>query len=87
VKKLKKEKVGDVFTFFVKPSVAAINVLREINVGDKLLFQGATTNFELVVKSMQIEKENVNTVKKGQQVGIKVPERVRPNDEVFKIVE
>ncbi|MHA1954734.1 MAG: translation elongation factor-like protein, partial [Candidatus Heimdallarchaeaceae archaeon] len=58
----------------------------KINVGDKLLFQGATTNFELVVKSMQIEGESVESVKKGQQVGIKVPERVRQNDEVFKIV-
>ena len=83
---LKKEKVGDVFTFFVKPSVAAIDVLGKINVGDKLLFQGTTTNFEIVVKSMQIEGESVESVKKGQQVGIKVPERVRQNDEVFKIV-
>ena len=84
--KLGKEKVGEVFTFYVKPSVAALNVLGEINVGDKLLFQGATTDFETVVKSMQIEGEDVDSVKKGQQVGIKVPERVRQNDEVFKIV-
>ena len=84
---LSKEKVGEVFTFFVKPSVAAINVLGEINVGDKLLFKGATTDFEMVVKSMEIDKVSVDSVKKGQQVGIKVPERVRQNDEVFKIEE
>ena len=83
---MKKEKVGEVFTFYVKPSVAALNVQGEINVGDKLLFQGATTDFEIVVKSMQIEGQNVDSVKKGQQVGIKVPERVRQNDEVFRIV-
>jgi len=77
--------VGEVFNFYVKHSVAAIDVLNDINVGDKLLFLGATTDFEMVVKSMQIEGENVETVKKGQKVGIKVPERVRPTDEVFKI--
>jgi putative protease len=84
---LKKEKVGEVFTFFVKPSVAALNVLGKIKVGDRLLFQGATTKFEIIVKSMQIEGEEVDTVKKGQQVGIKVPDRVRQNDEVFKVLE
>ena len=83
---MSKEKVGEVFNFFSKPSVAAIEVTGEINVGDKLLFSGATSDFEMVIKSMQIEGENVETVKKGQQVGIKVPERVRPGDEVFKII-
>ncbi len=85
--KLTKEKIGEVFNFFVKPSVAAIDISGEINVGDKLQFLGATTDFEMVIKSMQIEGEDVETVKKGQKVGIKVPERVRPTDEVYKIVE
>ena len=79
--------MGEVFNFYSKPSVAAIEVTGEINVGDKLFFSGATSDFEMVIKSMQIEGENVETVKKGQQVGIKVPERVRSGDEVFKIVE
>jgi translation initiation factor IF-2 len=87
VKKLSKEKVGEVFNFFVKPSVAAIDVSGKIKVGDKLQFLGATTDFEMVIKSMQIEGEDVDSVKKGQKVGIKVPERVRPTDEVYKIVE
>ena len=82
-----RKKVGEVFNFYVKPNVAAIDVLGDINVGDKLLFLGATTDFEMIIKSMQIEGENVDSVKKGQKVGIKVPERVRPTDEVFKIIE
>ncbi|MCG3258078.1 MAG: translation elongation factor-like protein [Candidatus Heimdallarchaeota archaeon] len=82
---MKNQKVGEVFKFYVKPSVAAIDVLGEINIGDKLLFLGANTDFEMIVKSMQIESEEVKNVKKGQKVGFEVPERVRPNDEVFKI--
>jgi len=84
---MKTQKVGEVFNFFVKHSVAAIDVLGEINIGNKLLFSGATTDFEMIVKSMQIESEEVKIVKKGQKVGIKVPERVRSSDEVFKVLE
>jgi len=82
-----RKKVGEVFNFYVKPSVAAIDVLSDIQIGDKLQFLGATTDFEMVIKSMQIEGENVEAVKKGQKVGIKVPERVRISDEVFKITK
>jgi hypothetical protein len=34
---------------------------------------------------MQIEHENVKTAKKGQSIGLKVNERVRENDTVYKI--
>ncbi len=78
-------KVASVFKFFAKPSVAALEVEEEIKLGDKLLFKGATTDFKMTVTSMQIEGENVEAVKKGQQVGIKTLERVRPGDIVFKI--
>lgn len=84
---MKTQKVGEVFKFYVKPSVAAIDVLGEINIGSKFLFLGATIDFKMIVKSMQIEREEVKIVKKGQKVGIKVPERVRSSDEVFKISE
>jgi translation initiation factor IF-2 len=87
VNKVTKEKVGEVFNFFAKPSVAALEVLGEFKIGDKLQFLGATTDFEMVIKSMQIEGEDVEAVKKGQKVGIKVPERVRPGDEVYRITE
>ena len=84
MKELSKEKVGEVFKFFVKPSVAAIEVQGDIKIGDEISFQGATTDFKMKVVSMQIEGEEVESVKKGQQVGIRTPERVRPNDEVYK---
>ncbi len=85
--KVNKKKVGTVFKFFVQPSVAAIEVERKLSIGDELLFLGATTDFRMKVVSMQIEGKEVEVVKKGQQVGIKVPKRVRPNDDVFKIEE
>ncbi|MFW9915173.1 MAG: translation elongation factor-like protein [Candidatus Thorarchaeota archaeon] len=79
--------VGEVFTFFKKPSVAAIKVIAAIKVGDKLHFKGATTDFVQQVDSMEIDRQSVDSVTAGQEVGIKVPDRVRPNDKVYVILE
>jgi putative protease len=54
-------------------------------VGDRLHFLGHTTEFETTVHSMQIEHKSMTEVKKGDSVGIKVPERVREGDKVYKI--
>jgi translation initiation factor IF-2 len=54
-------------------------------VGDKIRIQGYTTSFEQVIDSMQIDREPVQEAGVGQSVGIKVKERVRPNDVVYKL--
>ena len=47
---MKKEKTGKIFTYFAKPMVAAIRIeAGELKIGDKILIQGHTTNFEQVV--------------------------------------
>ncbi|MFX1254104.1 MAG: translation elongation factor-like protein [Promethearchaeota archaeon] len=84
---MSEEQVGTVFKYFAKPMVAAIKVTGNFKIGDKLHFKGATTDFTMTIKSMQIEKESVQSVTTGQDVGIKVPERVRPNDIIYLVVE
>mgnify|MGYP001773475343 CR=1 FL=1 len=79
--------VGKVAHFYPKISVAVIEVLDEIKVGDKIAIKGKTTNFEQIVESMQIEHKQVEKASKGDSVGLKVIERVREGDEVFKIEE
>ena len=79
-------KIGEIENFFSKISVAVLNVTDgTLKIGDKIKIKGATTDFEMQVKSMQIDLKDVTSVKAGQKVGIKVPERVRPKDEVFLI--
>ena len=56
-----------------------------MKVGDKVHVKGHTTDFEKKIASMQIEKEKVKKAKKGDHIGIKVPEKVRPNDRVLLI--
>lgn len=81
------EKIGIVANYFGKISVAAIEITdRSISVGDRLHFVGHTTDFETSVDSMQIEHNSVTEAKKGDDVGIKVPEKVRDGDIVYKIV-
>ncbi len=85
---MEKEKVGKVFTYFSKAGVAGIKLTDgSLSVGDTISIEGATTNFEQKLESMQIDKETVETAGPDQSIGIKVNDRVRPNDVVYKIVE
>lgn len=78
--------IGVVIQYFAKPEVAAITISDgEVKIGDTLRFKGATTDFEQKIESMQIDRVPVQSATSGQSVGIKVKERVRPNDKVFLI--
>jgi putative protease len=85
-KKEAKEEVliGEVVHFFPHVKAAVIKVDKEkLAVGDSIRIKGHTTNFGETVKSMQIEHESVESVKKGEEVAIKVKKKVRRGDKVF----
>ncbi len=77
------KEIGVVSTYFTHVGVAAIKLSNKLKVGDRIKIKGHTTDFELKVESMQIENKKVPEAKKGEHIGIKVPEKVRPNDKVF----
>ncbi|KPV62209.1 MAG: hypothetical protein AOA65_1980 [Candidatus Bathyarchaeota archaeon BA1] len=81
----KPQEVGKVTHFFSKISVAVVELKAPLSVGDKIRIQGPTTNFEQTVQSMQIEHKDVKTAKAGQSIGLKVNDRVREKDTVYKI--
>jgi putative protease len=84
---MKEGKIGFVSNYFSKISVAAVEITDgTVSVGDTVHFLGHTTDFETTVHSMQIEHKFVTEAKKGDGVGIKVPEKVRQGDKVYKIV-
>lgn len=83
---MEREKVGEVFKYWGKIGVAGIKITSDfLQIGDTIQIQGATTNFEQKIDSMQIEKTPVNKAEKGQTVGVKVKDAVRPGDIVYKI--
>lgn len=78
------QEVGKVEGYFAKIGVAAIKVTAPFAVGDTLHIKGHTTDLEVKVESMQIDKQTVEKVSPGDDVGIKVPDRVRSNDTVYR---
>jgi U32 family peptidase len=85
---MNEEQVGVVIKFFAKPSVAAIEVTGgAIKKGDRLAFKGHSTDFTEEVKSMEIDNKTVEEAKPGDMVGLKVAQKVRENDKVYKVVE
>ena len=82
------EQVGVIVKFFVKPSVAAIEVTNGVvKTGDLLKYKGHTTDFTEEVASMEVDNKHVEVAKVGDLIGIKVKERVRENDKVYKVVD
>lgn len=81
------EQVAVIVKFFSKPSVAALQVTDgSIKNGDTLRYVGHTTDFTEVVTSMEIDNQSVEEAKVGDLIGVKVKERVRENDKVYKVV-
>ena len=78
--------VGHVSHFFTKINVAVIELGAPLAVGDTILIKGPTTDFEQVVGSMQIEHENIERAEAGQSIGLKVEQRVRERDIVYRKV-
>jgi len=81
------EEVGKVSDFFAHPVVAGIDMTGTLKAGDKIHIKGHTTDIEMVIGSMQINNENVAEAVAGDSVGIKVPDRVRGGDTVYKVTD
>jgi selenocysteine-specific translation elongation factor len=81
------KEIGKVSDFFARPVVAGIEMSGSLKLGDKIHIKGHTTDMEFVVDSMQIDNANVTEAKTGDSVGIKVNERVRRGDTVFKVTD
>ncbi|HEY79183.1 MAG TPA: translation elongation factor-like protein [Dehalococcoidia bacterium] len=80
------EMIGTVMDFFARPVVAGIDLMGTLKTGDSIHIVGHTTDMQLTVESMQINNVNVNEAKPGDSIGIKVSDRVRRGDKVYKIV-
>lgn len=76
--------IGRITHFFSKINVAVIELKAPLKVGDTIVIKGPTTDSQQVVDSMQIEHQDVQTALAGQSIGMKVVQRVRETDAVFK---
>ncbi len=81
------EVIGTVSDFFSRPVVAGITLTGTLKLGDKLHIKGHTTDIEVAINSMQIDNVNVTEAKPGDSVGVKVSDRVRRGDVVYKVTD
>lgn len=79
------KEIGKVTHYYTKIGVTVIELTDTIKVGDTIRIKGATSDFTQTVDSMQIEHKNVEEAKKGQSIGLKVPEHTREHDVVYKV--
>ena len=81
------EIVGKVVGYFAKVEVAAIEMEGDLKIGDTVHFKGHTSDFAQTVESMQVDNQPVEEAKAGDSVGMKVKDRVRDHDVVYKVTE
>jgi putative protease len=86
-KEKKEELIGKITHYFGKIEVGIIELSKPLSVGDTIHIKGATTDFEQEIKSMQIEHENIEKAKKGDVIGLKVDDKIKEGDEVYKVLE
>jgi putative protease len=81
------ERIGEVTHYYNKINVAVLKLSQGLKVGDSVHFLGRHTDFQQQITSMQIEHKPLTEVKAGDEVAIKVKQRVRRGDTVFRITE
>jgi len=80
-----KTPIGKVTNYYSKINVAVVELSAPLNKGDKIAIEGVTTEFTQTAKSMQIDRQDIESAKAGQAIGLKVKERVRIGDTVYRI--
>jgi len=76
--------IGNIAHFFSKINVAVLDLTLPLNVGDKILIKGPSTDIEQTVESMQIDRQNIQRAEGGQSIGLKVTQPVKEKDVVYK---
>jgi len=77
--------IGTVTHFYTHIKVAIVKFKKPVAVGASLRFKGATTDFEMTLKSMQYDHKPISRAPKNKQIGIKVSKRVREGDQVYSV--
>lgn len=84
IKKVKDTSIGIVTHYFPHVRAAVIKLKAPLVIGDTLKLKGHTTDFTQTVTSMQIDRVDITSAKKGDEIGLLVNSRVRQGDKVYK---
>lgn len=80
------EPAAEVLHYFDKIKVAVLKVNSPLTAGDKIrIVGGEDTDFEQMIESMQVEHEQIDKARKGDEIGVKVKEKVRDGYKVYLV--
>ncbi|MBI2305137.1 MAG: translation elongation factor-like protein [Chloroflexi bacterium] len=79
--------VGTISDYFARVGVAGIELTGTLKVGDVIHIKGHTTDVQQPVASMEIDRQPVPQATAGQSIGVRVQERVRRGDQVYKVMD
>ncbi|NQU84029.1 MAG: translation elongation factor-like protein [Parcubacteria group bacterium] len=79
--------MGRVVHYFGKISVGVIELRSSLKVGDEIHIEGVNDNFKQVIKSIQVNHQDIANARAGDDVGLKVKKPVHVNDKVYKIIK
>ncbi|MCX6760082.1 MAG: hypothetical protein NTW46_01950 [Candidatus Nealsonbacteria bacterium] len=78
--------IGKVTHYFSNIGVAVVSLESSLAVGDEIrIVGGEETDFNQPVGSMEVDHKKVDKAKKGDDVGMKVNEKVREGYKVYKV--
>ena len=81
----KLQTIGEITHFFPHVSAGVIKLSKPVKVGDIITIKGHTTNITQAIDSLQIDHVPVTEATKGAEIGLKVKDRVRIGDIVYKV--
>lgn len=77
--------IGKVTHYFDKAMVVVVKLEDEIRVGDKIKVKKGEEEFEHTIDSMQIDHQNIDSAKVGDEVAIKISQAAKEGAEVYKV--
>jgi translation elongation factor EF-1alpha len=83
--RMPEQEIGTIEHYYDHISVGIIKLIDGLKVGEQIHIKGRSSDFSQIVSSMQIEHVNVTEAKVGDAIGIKIEQKVRPGDKVYKV--
>jgi putative protease len=77
------DQLGVITHYYSKLGVGIIKLDKELKVGDEIQIKGHTSDFKQKIEELQLDHKNIDVAKKGQEVGVKLSQKVRDGDIVF----
>ena len=78
------EQIGKIIHYYDKIGVAVVRLEGPLKVGDTVHVKGKAADFEQGVESMQVDRKDVDSGKKGEEVAVKLVEKAKEGDLVYK---